>query len=159
MLLERTSDQEFFQETTARFLDEFAPVDLLRKLRNDPVGFDDKYWRQGAELGWTSLLVSEEHGGGSISGDGVLDLTLVAYEFGRHAAPGPLIPTNVVAAALSATGEAHAGVVAALLTGDVIAAWATTEPPPDDGLGPPSLEIRTEGDEVVLTGIKRPVES
>ena len=52
--------------------------------------------------GWTSLLVREEHGGGTISGAGLVDLSLVAYEFGRHAAPGPLLATNVVASTLSA---------------------------------------------------------
>src|SRR5437868_3122026 len=97
----------------------FGMYSLIRPLmtifvrpRCDPAGFDEKYWRRGLDLGWTSLLVAEEHGGGSISGDGLVDLTLVAYEFGRHAAPGPLVPSNVVATALDAarTG-AHAGLI------------------------------------------------
>ena len=90
MLLNLSDDQEFFRETTERFLTEQVPPDALRALRDDPTGFDPAYWRRGAELGWTSLLVSEEHGGGTISGAGLVDLGLVAYEFGRHAAPGPL---------------------------------------------------------------------
>src|SRR5581483_9573784 len=65
---ERSADQEFFRATTARFLAELAPVDELRRRRDDAVGFDPDYWKRGAELGWTSLLVSEENGGGSISG-------------------------------------------------------------------------------------------
>src|ERR687889_85546 len=104
MLLELTDDQAFFRDTTARFLEELAPVGELRRRRDDPVGFDRDYWRRGAELGWTSLLVPDAHGGGTISGRGLVDLTLVAHEFGRHAAPGPLVPANVAAAALSATG-------------------------------------------------------
>ena len=54
-----SDDQEFFRATTARFLDEFASPAQLRDLRDDPIGFDRDYWRRGAELGWTSLLVSE----------------------------------------------------------------------------------------------------
>ena len=81
MLLDLSPDQEFFRETTARFIDDQVPVATLRALRDDPVGFDGDYWRRGAELGWTSLLVSEEHGGGSISGDGLADLSLIAFEF------------------------------------------------------------------------------
>ena len=59
-------------------------------------------------LGWTSLLVSEADGGGSVSGHGLLDLTLVAEEMGRRVSPGPLLPTNVVAAALSDYGTRRA---------------------------------------------------
>jgi len=155
MLLELDSDQEFFRETTAKFLAELAPVGELRRLRDDPNGFDLEYWRRGAELGWTSLLVSEEHGGGSISGRGPVDLTLVAHEFGAHAAPGPLLATNVVAAALSASGS-HLDVLEGLLSGEVIASWALEE---RGGLGAIDLEIREDAGELVLDGVKRPVES
>ena len=100
MLLNPTPDQSLLQETTATFLDELVPVDVLRDLRDEPTGEPPKYWQRGAELGWTSLLVSEEHGGGAVGEHGLVDLTLIAHEFGRHAAPGPLMPTNVVAAVL-----------------------------------------------------------
>src|SRR5579872_6842272 len=116
MLLDRTPDQEFFRETTARFLDEHVAGGDVRRLRDDPTGFDAGYWRRGADLGWTSLLVSDAAGGGTISGRGLVDLTLVAYEFGRHAAPGPLVPANIVAAGLSATGS-HRDVLSQLLSG------------------------------------------
>ncbi len=106
MRLTLSSDQEFFHETSLRFLDEASPSSTVRQLRDDPVGFDRRYWKQGAELGWTSLLVDEAHGGGTISGEGLVDLGLIAYEFGRHAAPGPLVSSNVVAAALSRHGTA-----------------------------------------------------
>src|SRR4051794_37337217 len=125
MMLELSADQQFFRETTARFLDEQVPVGELRRLRDDPAGFDEKYWRRGLDLGWTSLLVDEAHGGGSVSDLGLVDLTLVAYEFGRHAAPGPLVPSNVVAAALStAGGDAHAGLIGDVLSGASIVSWA-----------------------------------
>ena len=111
MQLDLSSDQEFFRRTTARFLEDQVPTAKLRALRDDPVGFEHDYWRRGGELGWTSLLVSEERGGGSISGQGLVDLAVIAHEFGRHAAPGPLVTTNVVAAALSnAGGDEHAAV-------------------------------------------------
>jgi alkylation response protein AidB-like acyl-CoA dehydrogenase len=76
-----SSEQEFFQRTTARFLDGHVPVAELRRLRDDPAGFSRDYWRRGAELGWTSLLVSEADGGIAVSSSGLVDLTLVAYEF------------------------------------------------------------------------------
>lgn len=160
MLLDLSSDQEFFRDTTARFLTEHAPPNELRRLRDDPHGFAEDYWARGADLGWTSLLVSEAHGGGSISGDGLVDLTLVAHEFGRRAAPGPLIATNVVAATLSEVdGEGRADLLSALLAGRSVATWCFAEPAPNDGLGAVALEVRVDGDHVVLNGVKRPVES
>jgi alkylation response protein AidB-like acyl-CoA dehydrogenase len=160
MQLELSPDQEFFRQTTARFLEDQVPTAKLRALRDDPVGFEHDYWRRGAELGWTSLLVSEERGGGSISGQGLVDLAVIAHEFGRHAAPGPLVTTNVVAAALSdAGGDEHAAVLGELLSGGAVASWCFGEPPPDDRLGEVALDVRVDGSEVVLNGVKRPVES
>jgi alkylation response protein AidB-like acyl-CoA dehydrogenase len=160
MLLALGSDQELFRETTARLLDELVPVAELRRLREDPVGFDDAYWSRGAELGWSSLLVGEEHGGGSISDHGLVDLALVAHEFGRHAAPGPLAVTNVVAATLSeAGGDEFRDVIDGIVSGSSIATWCLSEPAPGDTLGAVSLDARVEGDMVVLNGVKRPVES
>jgi alkylation response protein AidB-like acyl-CoA dehydrogenase len=158
MQLELSSDQEFFRQTTARFLDDQVPVATLRARRDDPVGFDREYWRRGAELGWTSLLVDEAHGGGSISGAGLVDLGLVAFEFGRHAAPGPLATTNVVASALS-EAAVHAEVLAGVLDGSRIASWCYGEPVPHDRLGDVTLDVRVDGDMLVLNGTKRPVES
>jgi alkylation response protein AidB-like acyl-CoA dehydrogenase len=160
MLRVPDQDQLLLQETTAKLLSEEAPVEKLRQLRDDPVGFEDDYWRRGAELGWTSLLVSEERGGGSISGQGLVDLSLIAYEFGRHAAPGPLAVSNVVAAALSeAGGSEFDEVIAGILTGESIVSWCLSEPAPTEDFDDVRLNIRAEGTEVVLDGVKRPVES
>ncbi|HET6964002.1 MAG TPA: acyl-CoA dehydrogenase family protein, partial [Acidimicrobiales bacterium] len=158
MRLELTPDQAFLRETTAKFLSNQVPVGEVRRLREDPAGFDAGYWRRGADLGWTSLLVDEEHGGGSVSGEGLIDLTLIAHEFGAHAAPGPLLPTNIVASALSAApAEAYPDVLADLLSGASVASWCFEEP--GSGSRPASVVARLEGDEVVVEGIKRPAES
>jgi alkylation response protein AidB-like acyl-CoA dehydrogenase len=160
VLLDLTSDQEFFRETTSKFLDSQVPVEEVRRLRHDPAGFGADYWRRGADLGWTSLLVSEERGGGTISGSGLVDLTLIAHEFGRHAAPGPLVSSNVVAGALSeGFADAHAGVLADVLSGAAIASWCLAERGQFNSLDDLGLSISVDGDHVVLNGIKRPVES
>jgi alkylation response protein AidB-like acyl-CoA dehydrogenase len=159
--LQLTSDQEFFAETTRKFLEDKIPVQWLRQHRDDPDGFERDYWSQGAELGWTSLLVSEGDGGGSISDSGLADLGLVAFEFGRHAAPGPLLPANVVAAALSRWGsdEHKAKELQGILTGDLIATWALAEARPNDRLGAVDLEAVAAGGGFRLTGRKMPVEA
>jgi alkylation response protein AidB-like acyl-CoA dehydrogenase len=160
-MFERSADQELFEETTRRFLEAHSPLTKLRDLAGTKAGFEPDFWRQGAELGWTSLVVPEAAGGGSVSGSGVLDLALLAYQFGRHAAPGPLGPTNLVAAAVGrwGTDAQRSGLLAELLSGESVAAWALAEPRPNDKLGRIGLEARTDGDSVVLTGTKVPVEA
>ena len=93
MDLELTDDQQLFRETTRKFLEDTCPLDdgppdrrrRARRLRPE-------WWRRGAELGWVSMLVPEEHGGGSVSGNGSADLALVAEEMGRLVSPGPADP-------------------------------------------------------------------
>jgi alkylation response protein AidB-like acyl-CoA dehydrogenase len=158
MLLALSPDQTFFRDTTARLLDDRVPLSHLRKTRDDPAGFDPDYWAAGAQLGWTSLLVSEEDGGGSLSGQGLVDLTLVAYEFGRHAAPGPLADVNVVCAALTAqSGDVHKAALNDLLSGAAVAACCIGAPPwrPNET----TIDIRKDGGDVVINGVARPVEA
>jgi alkylation response protein AidB-like acyl-CoA dehydrogenase len=159
--LELTSDQEFFVETTRKYLADKCPTSDLRARRDHVDGFDGDYWRQGADLGWTSLLVSEEDGGGSVSGSGVADLALVAFEFGRFAAPGPLLAANVVASALSRSGSAKhkSEVLPELLTGRTVGSWGYAEPRPLDGLGAVSAEAVRRNGNYVVNGAKSPVEA
>ena len=159
-----SSDQELLRDTTTRFLGDRVPLSQQRKDRHHPAGFDPDYWTAGAELGWTMLLVSEADGGGSVSGRGAVDLSMLAYDFGRHAAPGPLLDCNVAAAALSdlsAAGQAsdlHRAVLGDLIPGAVIVSSCLGAAPwqrPDQA----SLTIRRDGDDVLVSGTVQPVES
>jgi alkylation response protein AidB-like acyl-CoA dehydrogenase len=154
-----SSDQTLLRDTTARFLQDQVPLSRLRKHRHDPRGFDSSYWRSGAQMGWTSLLVDEESGGGSLSGRGAVDLALIAYEFGRHAAPGPLLDCNVVAAALSGqAGDLQRSVLADLIGGTTISACCLGAAPwqhPDEA----TVRIRRDGSDVLVDGVVRAVES
>jgi alkylation response protein AidB-like acyl-CoA dehydrogenase len=156
-----TSEQALLQETTARFLQDRWPPTALRKLRGDAAGFDRAGWQQGADLGWTSLLVSSGDGGGGVSDDSLIDLSLVAFEFGRHAAPGPLLPANVVAASLSrwGSGSQRAKVLPGVMNGSIIPVWCWAEPPPNGRLGAIATTATVSGDHFVLNGRKRPIEA
>lgn len=154
-----TEDQAFFRDTTRKFLEAECPIATVRSFRYSDTGFDRDYWRQGAELGWTSLLVPEDLGGGSISGNGVIDLTLVAEEFGRHASPGPLVPTNVVAAALARAGSdaQRAELLPQILGGELVTAWVVGAP--DGTATRTGVHARAENDDFVLTGGEAVVEA
>lgn len=161
MDLELTSDQELLRDTTRRFLEASVPLTSVRGLAEDRSGFDREWWKKGAELGWTSLLVQEARGGGSVSGDGLRDLALVAEEMGAMVSPGPLIPTNVVAQTLScdASDSRAEDVLRGLLSGESVATWCVAEPGRPVGPEGVALQVRRDGDGFVLDGVKRPVEA
>lgn len=159
MEFELTADQRLFQETTGRFLDDTCPLTRVRELGNDPAGFDRTWWRQGAELGWTSMLVSEHLGGGSISDNGVRDLALASFERGRRVSPGPFVTSNVVAAAVSESdrSSAHAELLAGLIAGTVIATVAFDEPGQPWGVEGTAATLRSVDGTLRLDGVKSPV--
>ena len=66
MDLDLTPDQELLRDTTRKFLRATVPLTAVRALAENAAGFDRGWWQRGAELGWTSLLVDERRGGGSI---------------------------------------------------------------------------------------------
>ena len=119
-----------FASTTQAFLQKEAPPRRVRELHAAGVSFDPAWWRRAAELGWTALLVPEDLGGGSISGNGVEDLAMVAEQLGKTVAPGPLYPVSVVLAALveSADRQAHTAIIESLMSGETVASWAVSEP-------------------------------
>ena len=117
-----------FASTTESFLEKEASPSRLRELHAAGTSFEADWWRRAAELGWTSLLVPEELGGGSVSGDGVADLALVAELAGRTVAPGPLHPVSTVLAGLVEASENHEATIESLVSGEAVGSWAVYEP-------------------------------
>ena len=119
-----------FASTAQSFLEKEAPFNRVRELHAEGASFEPEWWRRAAELGWAGLLVPEELGGGSVSGNGVADLALVAEQIGKTVAPGPLHPVSTVLAGLVDADEAdrHAATIEALVSGELVASWAVYEP-------------------------------
>ena len=160
MDLQLSDDQTLFDETTARFLDTSCPVATVREwAEKEPAGYPREWWLRGSELGWTSLLVPEDDGGGSVSGHGLLDLVLVAEEMGRRVSPGPLLPTNLVASALAASGtaEQRRADLPGIISGETIATWCLTEP--SSAWDEVRMEAVAGAEGFVLHGSKGPVEA
>jgi alkylation response protein AidB-like acyl-CoA dehydrogenase len=123
-------EKMLFVSTTEAFLQKEAPLGKVRELHAAGVPFDPAWWRRAAELGWTGLLVPEELGGGSVSGDGVADLAIVAELIGKTVAPGPLYPVSTVLAGLVDCTErpTHIATIESLISGETVASWAVYEP-------------------------------
>ena len=118
-------DQELLRSTTRRFLTEHQSLADVRRSMEGPDLFDPGIWRQGAELGWTAMLVPAEHEGGSVTGQPLVDLVVLAEELGRALNPGPFVPCNVVADAIADFGtEVQAEVhLPRIARGEVACAW------------------------------------
>ena len=121
-------ERTLFASTTQAFLEKEGSLSHVRGLHDSDVSFEKTWWQRAAELGWASLLVPEELGGGSVSGDGVADLALVAEQTGHTVAPGPLHPVSVVLAGLVESPVGHEEYIEALVSGEAVASWAVYEP-------------------------------
>ncbi|WP_406814704.1 acyl-CoA dehydrogenase family protein [Mycobacterium sp. M23085] len=150
-----------FTSTTQAFLEKEAPLRRVRELHATGTSFDPAWWRRAAELGWTGLLVPEELGGGSVSGDGFADLAMVAEQLGKTVAPGPLYPVSTVLAGLveCTNSNEHADVIEALIAGETVASWAVCEP--GRGWAPldPSVVATETGSGFRIDGVKDRVEA
>jgi alkylation response protein AidB-like acyl-CoA dehydrogenase len=125
---EANPERLLFASTTQSFLEKEASLGRLRELHAAGISFEADWWRRAADLGWTSLLVPEDLGGGSVSGDGVADLALVAELAGKTVAPGPLNPVSTVLAGLVEAPENHEATIESLVSGEVVGSWAVYEP-------------------------------
>lgn len=92
MELSLSSDRKLFREATRRFFEEECSLDRIRDMKDGEPRWRRDRWRRDTKPGWAVTVVPEELGGGSVSGEGVRDLSLRAEERGAGVAPGPLIP-------------------------------------------------------------------
>ena len=160
MRLDLSDDQDFFRETARRFIETEIPISVVREWHDHPDGCPQSWWQAAAELGWTSLLVPESLGGGSITGRPIVDLTIVADEMGRGLVPGPFMPTNVVADTLGRSGSPdQQALLDGVMAGEVVLAWAFCEPGGDWTAGHVAAEAAPADDGYVLTGTKTAVEA
>ncbi len=151
MEADATEDQRALLEVSSRFIEDVCPLRAVRDGAWKDAAFAAAYRRQAAELGWYSMLVPESLGGGSVSGNGVLDAALIASLRGAVLQPGSFVGTNVVAAVIATAGSdpVKSDVLPALVAGDASASWAF------DGAVEATL---LDGGALELTGSKRAVQ-
>jgi alkylation response protein AidB-like acyl-CoA dehydrogenase len=119
-------DQTVLQDTIREFVAEHAPVSHMRALRDadDKTGFSRDLWKQFAEMGFTGILIDEQHGG---LGLGHVEAGVVLEEIGRNLSPSPFLSTAVAAVeALKGTGQAERW-FPGIIAGETVAALAIDE--------------------------------
>lgn len=156
-----SAEAELFITTARAFLDRHAALSDVRALHARGQSYDPACWQRAAELGWTSLLVPEHLGGGSVSGHPLHDLAAVAEQIGHTVAPGPLHSVSTVLTGLvnADNHTEHAHTIAALTSGEKVAAWAVDEPGRAFRPEQPRLAATTAGDGFRINGVKDQVEA
>ena len=96
-----TDEQAMLVDASVRFMESEHPLSTVRRCADGETYDDEAYRHTAAELGWFGLLADEAHGGGSMSGNGLLDAALIAAERGARLQPGPFVGHNVVVHALT----------------------------------------------------------
>ncbi|MEW5812095.1 MAG: acyl-CoA dehydrogenase [Actinomycetota bacterium] len=111
-------------DSVRSFVARVAPSEVLHEALETPIPNPPPFWRAAADQGLQGVHLSEDVGG---QGFGILELAIVAAEFGYGAVPGPFVP-SAIASALIAAHDPKASemgeVLGALASGEVIAAYA-----------------------------------
>lgn len=97
MALVLNEEQRILKDSAREFLAANAPVESLRKLRDekDPVGYSEELWQQMIELGWTAIAIPEAFGGLDFGFQG---LGLIFEESGHTLTASPLFSSIVLSA-------------------------------------------------------------
>jgi len=127
MDLSFTEEQEMLRKAARDFLAEEFPKTSVRKMEEDPIGFQPDIWKKLADLGWLGLIIPEENGGG---GSSFMDLFVLLEEMGRACLVAPFFSTTICTFLLLDIGsdDQKKTFLPKIANGELILALALTEP-------------------------------
>jgi alkylation response protein AidB-like acyl-CoA dehydrogenase len=131
-------DQDAVRQGFAEFFAKECPTTTVRAA--EPLGFDDTLWKKLAELGVAAMSLPASVGGDEAT---LVDLVVVAEEFGRRVAPVPLI-SHVVATRLLARAGADPAVLDPAMAGTNLITIAMHEARPGVRQLVPDAAIATQ---------------
>ncbi len=154
MDLDFTDEQEMLRELVRGVCADLSPLEVVRELEDDPIGYAEAFWKQLAALDLIGLTLPTAFGGSEMS---LLEATIVYEELGRSLAPSPHFPSAVMSAGVLVAAGSDAQQQAWLpriASGDAIVVPAWLEP--QRGFGPEGVALmaRADGDGWVLDGVK-----
>jgi len=157
MDLELSEEQAMLRDMVRGLCAEYAPLETVRAMEDDPTGYTSDFWKQLAELDLLGLMIPEAYGG---SGMSLLDAAVVYEEFGRSLAPSPHFVSAILGAHVllgAGSEDQKQELLPKIASGEAILTPAWLEP--DNGYGPKGVQLRAEqkGDALVLSGTKRHV--
>ncbi len=155
--LDFDQEQELLRQTVRDVLARHCPLDVVRAMEDDPVGYPPPLWAQLGELDLIGLLLPEEYGGSSMS---LIEGVALYEELGRALAPTPHFVSAVMSGGVLAVAGSEVQKerwLRSVASGAAVLTPAWLEP--ENGFSPRGVAVRAEadGDGFRLSGIKRHV--
>lgn len=154
MDLDLTDEQRLLADSVNALLDKrYDPNARLALLASEP-GWSRELWSQYAELGLLGLTFDEQYGG---AGMGPAELAVVMESFGRALVLEPFLATVVLGGSLVATGgtpQQKRDLLPRVAAGELLLAFAHTEPASRWSLTDLTTTARPAGDSWTVTGEK-----
>jgi alkylation response protein AidB-like acyl-CoA dehydrogenase len=155
--LEFDQEQELLRQTVRDVLLRHCPLEVVRAMEDDPLGYAPELWSQLGQLDLIGLLLPEEWGG---SGMSLIEGVALYEELGRALAPTPHFVSAVMSGgvlAASGSNDQKERWLRAVATGGAILTPAWLEP--ENGFSPRGVDVRATatGSGFSLSGLKRHV--
>lgn len=99
MYFDLSKPQKLFADAVRDFCQREFPAERVRELMETDAAVDDRLWQEFTDQGWLGLHIAEQHDG---LGLGIVDLAVLAEEFGRACVGGPWLAVTWGATLLQA---------------------------------------------------------
>ncbi len=144
-------EQDMLRDMAREWTTNENPVTEWRKVRasGDPKAYDEGVYATMAEMGWTGIIIPEDHGGSDF---GWLSAGLVIEELGKTLTASPLVASTIAASAIILGGseEQKAKWLPRLASGEIVGTLAVDEAARHD-----PAQIGASVADGKLTGTKR----
>ena len=149
-----TETQELIKASAREFLDEKSDSAIVRAVAGGDSDAITALWNEIVELGWSSLIISEEQGGAGLS---FSDFVVLLEELGASLAPTPIVESSISSWILErfAPDALKSDLLPQIANGDILITPAIVER--DASWDPESTKVAatSSGSNLVITGEKR----
>lgn len=148
-----TEEQIELMDVATNFCRDKSPMDKVRALIDDDLGYDPDVWKEIGELGWLAIAIPEKHDGVGLS---MAEVVPIAEQMGRNLMNTPFGSTTIAAQALLTGGnEAQQAAWLPKIAAGGAATMALSEDGGDWDLSNITCSGKQDGDNVVLSGKKQ----
>ena len=148
-----TEEQIELMDVATNFCRDKSPIEKVRSLIDDDLGYDPDIWREIGELGWLAIAIPEEHNGVGLS---MAEVVPIAEQMGRNLMNTPFGSSTLTAQVLLAGGnEGQQAHWLPKIAAGAVATLALLEDNGDWNISNIEASGKVTGDNVALAGKKQ----